>query len=322
MTFGIYAGSAAGTDTGLATGKEDEPQLIQQALTELSLGQDIFLLRGYIHYLGNGTFANEAPAEIEQYANENHRLDMVLCYRSSEYDEEDWKQAIIKIINRYKDHLYSLQITEEPNLKSAYAGDGSIENIEKALLSGVVAAKREIEKQHLKIKVGFNAVPSFNPADNFWNIIGSDDFKILRESIDYVGLDFFPDVFRPVAADGQPNDLVNSVVNVLRHFRNVNLKTAGISLSVPVHITENGWPTGENRTYERQAEVIEKVIKTISTVSDELNIDTYELFALRDTDTSNQNIFYQFGLLKDNYTPKPAFEMYKKVIGEVLGSRL
>ena len=130
-------------------------------------------------------------------------------------------------------------------------------------------------------------------------------------------MDFYPDVFRPVALDGQPNDLQQSVINVLRHFRNVNLKTGNIPLSVPIHITENGWATGENRTYERQAQVIEKVIRTILLIKDELNIDTYELFALRDTNTSNQNIFYQFGLLDDNYFPKPAFEVYRQLIKEI-----
>ena len=185
------------------------------------------------------------------------------------------------------------------------------------MLTGVVTARKEIEKQHLKIKVGFNAIPSFNPADNFWNIIGSDEFKKLREAIDYIGLDFYPDVFRPVASDGQPNDLEQSVINVLRYFRNVNLKTGKIPLSVPIHITENGWATGENRTYERQAQVIEKIISTIVSLMDELNIDTYEVFALRDTNTSNQNIFYQFGLLNDDDFPKPAFKIFQQFIKEI-----
>jgi len=48
MTFGIYAGSVAGTETDLAIGKEDNPQLILQALTQLSCPGKIFLVRGYI----------------------------------------------------------------------------------------------------------------------------------------------------------------------------------------------------------------------------------------------------------------------------------
>jgi hypothetical protein len=202
-------------------------------------------------------------------------------------------------------------------LKVAFAGDGGFENIEEALRTGILAARKEINNSQLPIKIGFNAVPSFNPADNFWNIIGSNEFEEFRKAIDYVGLDFYPDVFRPVAADGEPNDLKQSVKNVLGYFRNVNLKTGNISSSIPIHITENGWPTGDGKTYERQANVIEKVIRTIYEIKDELNIQEYYLFGLRDADSSNTNIFYQFGLLKDDYSPKPAFNIYRKLINEL-----
>lgn len=38
---------------------------------------------------------------------------------------------------------------------------------------------------------------------------------------------------------------------------------------------------------------------------------------LRDADSSNLNIFYHFGLLRDDYTPKPAFEVYCRLIAEL-----
>ena len=277
-----------------------------------------FLVRGYIHHSGDGKLTSDAPENIEQYITGDIKLDLVLCYRSETYNEDDWINSVKKVIKRYNKKLYSLQITEEPNLKVAFAGDGSFANVDNALLSGVLAAKAELKRLQLPVKVGFNVVPSFNPADNFWNIIGSDEFKPLRDAIDYIGLDFYPDVFRPVAADGQPNDLKESVVNVLRYFRNVNLQTGNISFSVPIHITENGYPTGNNKTYERQAHVIEKVIRTIYEIKAELNITQYELFGLRDADSCNQDIFYQFGLLKDDYSAKPAFDVYCKLINELV----
>lgn len=317
MIFGIYVGSVAGTDTDLATGKPDEPNLILDAISQLQPQDKPFLIRGYIHYLGHGKLGCEAPAKVEQYLTKNRKLDLVLCYRSIEYDEKDWTTTIKKVIERYKEHLYSIQITEEPNLKVAFAGDGSFANVEKALLAGVLTAKAKLKTLQLKVKVGFNAVPSFNPADDFWNIIGSNEYEELRKAIDYVGLDFYPDVFRPVAADGLPNDLKESTVNVLRYFRDVNLQTGNIPFSVPIHITENGWATGEDKTYERQAQVIEKVIRTIFEIKNEFNIQQYELFALRDADTSNPNMFYQFGLLKDDYSSKPSFDAYRKLINEL-----
>jgi hypothetical protein len=317
MNFGIYAGSVAGTDTGLAQGKQDMPHLILKALSELQSPEKLFLVRGYIQYSGDGKLSGEAPENVEQYLTENRKLDLVLCYRSNNFDEKDWTNTLKKVIERYQKNLYSLQITEEPNLKVAFAGDGSFDHVEKALLSGVLTTRKEINRLNLDVKIGFNAVPSFNPADNFWNMIGSSEFEEFRKNIDYVGLDFYPDVFRPVAADGQPNDLKQSIINVLRYFRNVNLQTGNIPSSIPIHITENGWPTPEGKTYEKQAEIIEKIIRTINEMKDEVNIHQYELFALRDADTCNQNMFYQFGLLKDDYNPKPAFVIFKNLIAEL-----
>ncbi|MGI9036022.1 MAG: hypothetical protein ACR2GD_08285 [Pyrinomonadaceae bacterium] len=52
----------------------------------------------------------------------------------------------------------------------------------------------------------------------------------------------------------------------------------------------------------------------------DLNITQYELFGLSDADRSNDNFFYQFGIMRDDYTPKPAFEIYKQAI-ENFGSK-
>ena len=85
----------------------------------------------------------------------------------------------------------------------------------------------------------------------------------LVESLDYVGLDVFPDVFLPLAPDGQPGDLRSSVIGVLETMRSVWLPAAGIPDRVPLHITEHGWPTGAGRYPERQAQVLDTVIRTI-----------------------------------------------------------
>ncbi len=316
MTFGIYAGSVAGTETGMATGKPDDPVAISKALSQLNNADKTFLVKGYIQYLGAGKLDAEAPENVEQYASQQRKINLVLCYRCKSFDKKDWTDCIRKVIKRYRYTLHSLQITEEPNLKVAFAGDGGFDNIEEALLTGVLAAKKELIRLSLPVKVGFNAVPSFNPADNFWNIIGSARFEDFRKAIDYVGLDFYPDVFRPVAPDGEPNDLKQSVKNVLGYFRNVNLKTGNIPSSIPIHISENGWPTGKGKSYERQAAVIEQVIRTICEIREDLNIQEYDLFALRDADSSNSDLFYQFGLLKDDYSPKPAFDVFRKLVNE------
>lgn len=104
---------------------------------------------------------------------------------------------------------------------------------------------------------------------------------------------------------------------VLTGFREQSMAAAGIPAGVPIHIGEHGWGTGPDRPYERQAEVVETVVRTVAGLAGPLNIDTYEHFALRDADSANPNPFYQLGLLRSDYTAKPAYAMYKQLIGEL-----
>ena len=86
---------------------------------------------------------------------------------------------------------------------------------------------------------------------------------------------------------------------------------------MPIYITENGWSTGGGKSYVKQAVIIETIIRALYEIKRELNIEKYELFSLRDTDSNNDNLFYQFGILKDDYTPKPAFYKFRDLIQEL-----
>ena len=87
-----------------------------------------------------------------------------------------------------------------------------------------------------EVKVGFNTTPTFGPSADFWTRIGADGEPFV-EALDYVGLDFFPDAH------------------------------------VPIHIAEHGRPTSAGRTPDRQAEVIERVVRTVHANRGRLNID-------------------------------------------------
>jgi hypothetical protein len=44
------------------------------------------------------------------------------------------------------------------------------------------------------------------------------------------------------------------------------------------------------------------------------NVSDYRWFDLRDHRTSSQNFQHQYGLLRDDYTPKPAFDRYRVLL--------
>jgi hypothetical protein len=127
--------------------------------------------------------------------------------------------------------------------------------------------------------------------------------------LDYIGLDFFPDVFRPIP----PARLEAVVQALLEAHRRDNLASAGLG-HCPLVITEHGWPTGPGRTAERQAEVLRTVIDVLSRNARALNITGYIHHTLRDARTAGSGLFCQFGLMTDDYTPKPAFHAYQDLI--------
>lgn len=321
LIFGIYPGGAASGEPSdsSATGPADDPERILAALKQLQPAERPFIVRGYLLYIGAQTIQHATPANVAQYVADRRQLDLVLCYRTPDGDLGDWDAFVRSIVCQYGPALGMLQITEEPNNpNAATGGDGSFPNVQQAIVRGVLAAKEEMRRQGYSFQVGFNATPSFNT--DFWNQLAAIADTDFIAALDYVGFDFFPDVFRPLpsAPDGAPMTLEAAVAGVLRGFRTISLAAANIPAAVPIHITEHGWPTNPQRSEERQAQVLEAVVRTINELRAELNITHYEYFSLRDDDSTNPGFQgLQFGLLHDDYTPKPAFERYQAIIAEL-----
>ena len=60
--------------------------------------------------------------------------------------------------------------------------------------------------------------------------------------------------------------------------------------------------------------MIRDVIEAVLEAKDHLNIAAYELFSLRDADSSNPDMFHQFGIMTDDYRPKPAYRVFKELV--------
>ena len=317
LTFGIYPGMS-GQELLQANvhraSVPDDPERTEQALALLQPSGRPFLVRSYVVYTGRGRETNLTPVELIRYAREGRQLDFVACYRSENGDLADWVRFVRDAVRKYGPHLDTIQVTEEPNNPHADAGgDGSSPNVRQALVDGVIAAKDEARRNGFEIKVGFAATPSFNPVDDFWVELATRSTQSFSESLDYVGLDFYPDVFRPVP-EGQ---LIAASEGVLTHFRQVNLVAANIPAAVPIRVTENGWPTGPGRSAARQAEVLETIVRTVHQLRTKLNITHYEFFLLRDGDSGRPDMGAQFGLLRHDYALKPAFDVYRRLIADL-----
>jgi hypothetical protein len=315
LVFGIFPGIAGTEDVLYGESlKSYDPRKTDEAIAQLQADGSPFLVRSYNLFKGLGCVENQTPPDVTRFIHGNRRLDYVLCYRSPDGDLDDWIERILRIVREQGPSISSLQIAEEANNPDATSGgDGSFPNVRQALVSGVIAAAEEAERLGLSVDIGCNATPIFSPNDDFWPSLLKLGSHAFIDALDYVGLDFFPDVFRPVPAD----DLAGAVAGVLGHFREANLASGGIGSAIPIRITENGWPTSAARSPVRQAEVLKTVVGVVHDLRGKLNITQFECFALRDAVGGRPNALIEWGLLQADYQAKPAFEAYRRLIREL-----
>ncbi|WP_432988809.1 hypothetical protein [Dactylosporangium sp. CA-233914] len=305
LEFGIYAGGLGADMEGNVTpGPPEDAQRIAERLDELG----VHLVRGYVQYDDAHGGHLAAPPEPWQHAVHGRRLDLVACFRERGDDLGGWLSFLRGLLRTHGECLATLQVAEEANHQGP-GGDGGSPAVRRAIVEGVLAARAEADRLGLDVRIGCNSTPVFDPAQEFWASL-----KEIGPVIDYAGLDFFPGVWRPVT------DFPPAVEGVLRNFREQSLAAAGVPATAAIHVTENGWATGNGRTYERQAEVLEQIVRTVAVCAPELNIAAYEHFALRDADSAIDDHMFQFGLLRSDYSAKPAFARYKTLIRE-LGTR-
>ncbi|WP_116109457.1 hypothetical protein [Amycolatopsis ruanii] len=310
MLFGIYPGGVTGTDSGqLTSGPPDDPARITQALTALR-ERGPFLVRAYLGFddsTPDGPHATVTPAGAARYTGNGRVLDLVAQYQSPSGDVDGYRAFVRRLVEQYGAVTGTLQIAEEPNVPDNPVLDGYYPRVIEAIVAGVAAAKERAAELGHDLRVGFNTTPLFGPGASFIADLAQAGGAEFVRQVDYVGLDFFPDVFRPVG----PAEAVAAVAGLLRHHRENVLAPAGFG-DVPLHITEHGWPTGPDRPAERQAEVVETVVRAAA----DAGVSCYTHFSLRDADSAQPGLFHQFGLLRDDYTRKPAFDTYRKLIAE------
>ncbi|GGZ37865.1 hypothetical protein GCM10010387_34860 [Streptomyces inusitatus] len=205
LLFGVYPGSVAGDDTGgLAEGPPDDPARVTAALDRLQgrPGRP-FLVRAYTRYDDTtppgGPHPTATPAAAERYAARGRRLDLVAQYQSTTGDIDGYRRFLRELVELYGPVTDTLQVTEEPNVTSVPTLDGHYPAVREAIVHGVSAAKeRARELGHTHLRVGFNTTPLFGPAASFVTELTEHGGPGFTDDLDYIGLDFFPDVFQPL----------------------------------------------------------------------------------------------------------------------------
>ncbi|CCH33176.1 hypothetical protein ABZ816_19390 [Actinosynnema sp. NPDC047251] len=323
MKFGIYPGGRAGTTSS----RPEDPAAIRDLVDRLA-GDRPFVIREYVHFLGEPArpeFAASLGADRgldhltlpdEWYADAGRELDLVVSHLPATADLPGWLAFLDAVLDRYGHLARCLQVTLEPNFPIPLI-DGSTPGVLDALVHGIPHAKAAAATRGLRTRIGFSvAEPAewLGGDDAFWAHLGSVPHNDFAAQVDYVGLGLYPDAFSPVAPRGTPGDVASLTAHALRHLREHSLPRAHIGPDTPIHVAENGTPSGTPRDGQAQRESLTDMIGTVLDLRDKLNITQYELFGLRDADSGSPEPPGSLGLVTDTYEPKPAFAAYRDIV--------
>jgi hypothetical protein len=301
VIFGIWPGVVAADLVSfqpLDCPPEDTARTLA-ALRQLQGTAGEFYVRAYRHFGRGGrphAAALATPLRPGLYAGQGRMIDLVACYQSPVPDPQGFANFVrqsVRDVTAWGGG--KVQVGEELNVPAPL--DGGSPGCFAAIGAGVAAALEERDHHDALVLVGVNAAGLPDPA--FWAQLTSAIGPRNTGRLDYIGLDAFPDVFRSIPHE----KLAAAVTFLLRSFRTV-ITEAGIPGTTPIHITETGWPTDGQRTESTQAEVLAAVAGAV--IASGTNVGAYEWFGLRDGLTT-ATWTARFGILRDDYAPKPAF---------------
>jgi hypothetical protein len=214
-------------------------------------------------------------------------------------------------------NVTSLQVTNEANVTGApNAADGAYPGATQALVRGVIAAKDEIRRGGFRqLAVGFNWAYQTGPAEGaFFNALHAEGGRAFARAVDWVGLDAYPGTWGPALTGGDLAAAARAATTgALRTLREDLLPVAGLQKAA-LHLSESGYPTGLGRTAAMQQTVMRAVVETVAASRRTYHITGYRWFDLRDADSASPSFESQYGLMRDDYSPKPAFFTYAELV--------
>ena len=197
---------------------------------------------------------------------------------------------------------------------SKNTSDGAYKRAVEALVRGVIEAKRTSRRLGYDHQtIGFNyawrsAGTTASDDARFWSAVGRRGGSRLRRATDWVGLDIYPGTFTPGVLYPMPVvNLGDAFLEGLAQMRECYMPRAGFGPGTPIRVEEIGYPTGPGRTEAAQKRALSAFVKTAVAYRGTYGISDFRWFGLRDNNSHGPAFQSFFGLLHDDYSPKPAF---------------
>lgn len=325
LRFGIYPGGSAGSVDPKAAPRPENPAKRLSALQTLR-GSSPFVVRLYSAWTGEGAaddIGGWLDAEIAGYTAAGLQVELAVRYKpSAGAGPAAFADHIRAIVRRYgpDDGFVSLQVTNEANVPGAPdAADGAFPGAAEAVVKGVVAAKDQARRDGRgQLRVGFSWAYDERPlaSGEFWATLGRLGGRAFADAVDWVGLDTYPGTWTPQIAISNilPGLAGSAVRESVRTLRDCLMPMAGLGKATTIHIAENGFPTGPGRSQELQAQVLEQMVRSVVEIRGAYGVSDYRWFDLRDSSSLDPSMESQYGITRDDYSPKPAFATYRDLV--------
>ena len=316
LRYGITpqaAGSVGATQGAVAP---EDPARALAALHELRPPRRALVLRLNRLFWADGDAGIARFAALaDRYAAAGLTSEIQVRYHPPEGAEGDiaaWERFVRAAVRTLgaRRSVVAFSITNEANFPgSENTSDGAYEGVVDALVRGVAVAGEELTALgRPEVDVGFSMMWRWSPQSDarFWQDIGAKATPAFRHALDYVGLQVYPGLVWPPAP--LPDRTAGEeVVEALTLLRSCYLPRAKLGREVGLWVSENGYATNLGRSEESQLADLTSTLTDVHRWSGELGVSDYRYFNLRDNDSDGDDLFDAVGLLRDDYSPKPAF---------------
>lgn len=259
-----------------------------------------------------------------RYTRRGYRVELQLRYHPTAAQEGDipaWVRFVREVVRRFGPNrlVTGLQVTNEVNFYpiAPDASDSAYARARDALIRGVEVAQRTARRHGFdQLRIGFNWVYRTNSANeaSFWGYLRDHGGRRFARAVDWVGLDAYPGTLFPSVDPSAAEGFRDAMVEAMGELRECFMPIAGLGRGVPIQVEENGWPTGPGRPERVQVEAMRQMVGAVHDFAGAYHVTDYRWFDLRDHNTSSANFQHHYGLLRDDYSPKRAFAVYRDLV--------
>jgi hypothetical protein len=328
LRFGItpqLAGTAGATQGEVAA---ENPNARDAALARLRPPHRALVVRLNRLFMSDGDEAIARYARrARHYARRGFEVESQIRYHPAPEQDGDlaaWRRFVRRATKALAKNpaVVAFSITNEVNLPvSANTSDGAFSRAREAIVAGISEADRVLRRRHRgDVELGFTYAYRFVPAADadFWSSVGSLATPRFRRALDYVGVQLYPGLFVPPALVTETAG--EATLEALTLVRDCFMPKAGLGSDVPIWVSEIGFATNLGHTEDRQAAELDETVRAVHALSGTLGVTDLRYFNLRDNRPDGADLFDDVGVLRADYSRKPAFGVYRSLIAD-LGTR-